>query len=91
MLFRSKYTEIAYDIPHELAKQLLKEGQVELDSLPSIFEECPKGPLLLKVDTLRHPVFISAWIGAKLTPMVGPAEQTVLLFQLENVQEEESP
>ncbi|MDA0715920.1 MAG: RsmB/NOP family class I SAM-dependent RNA methyltransferase [archaeon] len=88
--FPYKYTETAYDIPNELAQLLLKEGQVELDSLPSMFEECPKGPLLLKVDTPRHTVFISAWIGAKLTPMVGPAEQTVLLFQLENVQLEES-
>ena len=89
--FPQKFTKLAYEIPQLVAIQLLKEGQVDLDDLSSLFEECPKGPVLLKVNMHHDTAFISAWIGAKLTLMVGPSEQAVLLSQFNDELTEASP
>jgi len=82
--FPDKHLSSSVKISIELARDLLLDGQIAIEDVPFDVTNLKKGPILLIVDTEQFPIYISAWIGQKLTPMVSQPEQNIMLQQLKS-------
>ena len=82
--FPDKHLSSSVKISIELARDLLLDGQIAIEDVPFDVTSLKKGPILLIVDTEQFPIYISAWIGQKLTPMVSQPEQNIMLQQLKS-------